>query len=196
MLITVAFNFYKIVKKKKKLHVYIYFPPVWYTIQYTWWNTQENYIYLLSNLLLVGVILMTRPGKTSSGSWIWGLLSTIKGSPHLSLMVCRVSPSPTTYISSHGRSKRLLRPFTAAPSSSSSGTRLSLIDPSRIRHKSAKAQHHDAESARFFVEEAMNVCVCVYVAMEWELRRRCVVGRKLSWSIYRERVIFECVDFS
>lgn len=60
-------------------------------------------------LFLVGRSAMTRPGKTSSGSCMCGFLSTMKGSPHLSLMVCSVSPSPTTYTSSHG--------FTAAPPS-------------------------------------------------------------------------------
>ncbi|KAJ1402523.1 hypothetical protein SESBI_27930 [Sesbania bispinosa] len=87
---------------------------------------------------------MTRPGKTSSGSWICGFRSTINGSPHLSLMVCRVSPSPTTYISSHARSRRLF-PLIASPSSLV--VLLSLMDPNNIIANNAMAQYHDAESA-------------------------------------------------
>ena len=58
----------------------------------------ENYFNIDHELpIWEGVtILMTSPGNTSSGSWICGLRSTINGSPHLSLMVWRVSPSPTT----------------------------------------------------------------------------------------------------
>ncbi|TVU31946.1 hypothetical protein EJB05_23658, partial [Eragrostis curvula] len=39
-----------------------------------------------------GVILMTRPGKTSSESWTCGLRSRMSGSPHRALMLCSVSP--------------------------------------------------------------------------------------------------------
>ena len=64
-------------------------------------NTQ-NFMPLINSFYLhlgsYGVILMTRPGKTSLGSWMCGFSSTMKGSPHLSLIVCSFSPSPTIYI--------------------------------------------------------------------------------------------------
>lgn len=102
---------------------------------------------------LVGVILMTKPGKTSSGSWICGFRSTMNGSPHLSLMVWRVSPSPTTYISSHGRSKNWLPlrlydwPSPRSPVPIPLASLLSLFEATRIRAMRKRAHKDEAASA-------------------------------------------------
>lgn len=81
---------------------------------------------------------MTSPGKTSSGSWMWGLCSTMKGSPHLAPIVCRVSPSPTTYTCSHGRCANAPRRSAA---SEPSGRRPS---SSSNRRTSSGPQHQQA----------------------------------------------------
>jgi hypothetical protein len=97
--------------------------------------------------------MITNPGKTSSGSCICGFFSTIKGSPHLSLMLCRVSPSPTTYISSHRRCPTRLLPLIttllAVASTSASDMRSlpSRRELMRISTNSAKVHDHDAASA-------------------------------------------------
>ena len=102
---------------------------------------------------------MTKPGKTSSGSWIWGFRSTMNGSSHLSLMVLSVSPSPTTYISSQWRSSsdvpRKASPEIAAAESQESEEELalSLTEASRIRTSSTAAQYHDATSATTVAED-------------------------------------------
>ncbi|KAK3447275.1 hypothetical protein EUGRSUZ_A02840 [Eucalyptus grandis] len=101
---------------------------------------------------------MTRPGKTSSGSWICGFRSTMNGSPHLSLIVWSVSPSRTTYISSQGQSKSRF-PLTLE-------TLASLMEATKMSAMTDMAQHHAAASAivltaltavLLFPEEAMNL---------------------------------------
>ncbi|KAI3432104.1 uncharacterized protein J3R85_007489 [Psidium guajava] len=101
---------------------------------------------------------MTRPGKTSSGSWMCGFRSTMNGSPHLSLIVWSVSPSRTTYISSQGRSENRF-PLTLE-------TLFSLREVTKMNATTDIAQHHAATSAIVlaafmavlpFPEGAMNV---------------------------------------
>ena len=92
---------------------------------------------------------MTRPGKTSSGSWMWGFSSTMKGSPHFSLIVCKVSPSRTTYISSHGL-------FFCRCSTSSPLYSLSLESSQQLNTSISamnKAQYQETFSAIAAVEE-------------------------------------------
>ncbi|EYU19508.1 hypothetical protein MIMGU_mgv1a016454mg [Erythranthe guttata] len=117
--------------------VYIYFQAARY------WPAAETYFLDVRR----GTILMTRPGKTSSGSCICGFLSTMYGSPHFSLIVLSVSPSPTTYISSHGRSA-ICRPLTTTASSSSVEAELVIrtraIKPTQQNNMVASATAADA----------------------------------------------------
>ncbi|KAJ4951730.1 hypothetical protein NE237_028562 [Protea cynaroides] len=106
---------------------------------------------------LEGVIKMTSPGKTSSGSWMCGFRSTIYGSPHLSLMVWRVSPSPTTYISSQGWLWSCF-PLT--------GSELSLIELNNMRATRRREQHKEAASAMpiaFLIDCFVNLAAMVDV---------------------------------
>ena len=144
---------------------------------------------LLLLYLFMGVILMTRPGKTSSGSWIWGFRSTINGSPHLSLIVWSVSPSPTTYISSHGLSRRLF-PLTASDWSSPTVV-LSLIDPNSIIANNTMAQYHDAESALVFVAAEENMLCVVWIRKQ--MGYVYMDKKKEPQSIYRCNTVWHVV---
>lgn len=128
---------------------------------------------------------MTSPGKTSSGSWICGFRSTINGSPHLSLIVWRVSPSLTTYISSHGRPWSCF-PLTSSPPSVV--VTLSLIDAIKIRPNSTILQYHeeldDDESAMFLIDAAF---ITNYCGTCW---------RSQAWILYYMREIKRCADLS
>jgi len=69
---------------------------------------------LISSSVFSWVILRGTPSEISSVSWMWGLSMRMKGALHFSLIVCRVSPSPTMYISSHGRPSTIGLPLARA----------------------------------------------------------------------------------
>lgn len=125
------------------------------------------------------IILITKPGKTSSGSWIWGFRSTINGSPHLSLIVWSVSPSPTTYISSQGRqvTKFPLNDLPWSPEEEE----VSLMDPIKIRPNSPTAQYHETTSIRGREDDEY----CGRLLLGIETPGMLVVDRKWTefWSI-------------